>query len=189
MKKETTRKCIVTGKVFEKETLLRFVVLPDGTVVPDFKKKLPSKGVYVSNQKKMLQKAIANNLFAKVLKNGAKSGDVLMVQVENLLKKQALDMVSLAKKAGVLITGMDMVREALKKGKVAFLAEAVDAGEDGHNKIVSLAKGLEIFSLFKIEELDKELARDNTVHLAFVKSSMADAVRETFVRLASFLDN
>ena len=129
MKKETTRKCIVTGKVFEKETLLRFVVLPDGTVVPDFKKKLPGKGVYVSNQKKLLQKAIANNLFAKVLKNGAKSGDVLMEQVENLLKKQALDMVSLAKKAGVLITGMDMVREALKKGKVAFLAIIPVAGQ------------------------------------------------------------
>ena len=189
MKKETTRKCIVTGQILSKDDLLRFVVLPDGMVVPDFKKKLPGKGVYVLNQKKILQKAVQNNLFAKVLKNGAKAGNTLVNQVEMLLKKQALDMVSLAKKAGVLITGMDMVKETLKKGKVAFLVDAVDAGEDGHNKIVSLAKGIEIFSLFKIEELDKELARDNTVHLALVKSDMANAVRETFVRLASFLND
>ena len=189
MKKETTRKCIVTGEVLEKEALLRFVVLPDGEVVPDFKKKLVGKGIYVSNKKTMLQKAITSNLFARVLKNGAKANGVLVEQVENLLKKQALDMISLAKKAGVLIVGMDKVKEILKKNKVAFLMEAVDAGEDGHNRIVSLAKGLDIFSLFKIEELDKELARDNTVHLAFVKSNMADAVRETFVRLALFLNN
>ena len=58
MKKETTRKCIATGEILEKEKLLRFVVLPDNTVVPDFKKKLNGKGVYVKISKKHLEKAL-----------------------------------------------------------------------------------------------------------------------------------
>jgi len=37
--------------------------------------------------------------------------------------------------------------------------------------------------------LDKGLAKDNMVHLAFVKGNMADAVRQSFERLASFLNN
>jgi len=189
MQKETTRKCIVTGEVFEKDQLLRFTVLPDNTIVPDFKKKLPGRGVYVSNAKSLLEKAIKKGIFARSLKSGAKSGMFLAEQVEGLLKKQALDAVSLARKAGVLVVGADQVKEALKKGKVAFLHEALDAAWDGHGKIVSLAKGVEIFSLFKIEELDKELAKDNMVHLAFVKGNMADAVRQSFERLASFLNN
>lgn len=189
MQKETTRKCIVTGKVCEKELLLRFTVTPDGLVVPDFKKRLSGKGVYVLNSKKTLQKAVDAGLFAKALKVKAKAGSELITQVEGLLHKQALDAVSLARKAGDLISGMDKVVEALKKGKAAFLLEASDAGEDGHHRIMAYAKDIEIFSLFKIEELDKELAKENTVHLAFVKGNMAKMVREAFVRLTSFLND
>lgn len=189
MQKETTRKCIVSGEILEKEQMLRFTVTPDGLVVPDFKKKLPGKGIYVINARTALHKAIANNLFAKILKINAKAGKELEEQVEHLLKKQALDAVSLARKAGAMVSGMDKVTEVLKKNKAAFLLEASDAGEDGHKRILAEAKDLEIFNLFKIEELDKELAKENTVHLAFIKGNMAKMVRETFIRLASFLNN
>lgn len=189
MQKETTRKCIVSGQILEKEQMLRFTVTPDGLVVPDFKHKLPGRGIYVMNAKSALQKAIGSGLFAKACKRNAKAGNVLLEQVEHLLNKQALDAISLARKAGAMISGMDKVIDVLKKNKAAFLLEALDAGEDGHKKIVAYAKDLEIFSLFKIEELDKELAKENTVHLAFIKGNMAKMVREAFVRLASFLNN
>ena len=59
MKQETeNRKCIVCGEVKEKELLLRFTLAPDNQVVPDFKKKLPGKGIYVSVSKTALQKAV-----------------------------------------------------------------------------------------------------------------------------------
>ena len=182
MSKETTRKCIVCGEVRAKELMLRFTALPDGRIVPDFKKKLPGKGIYVVNAKSALQKAVANNLFAKALRIKAKVNGELIEQTEHLLYKQALE-------AGALVCGMDKVVDALKKGKAAFLLEAVDAAEDGHQKIVAQAKDLEIFNLFKSEELDKELAKDNTVHLALMKGSMANMVREALVRLTSFLNN
>ena len=189
MKQETTRKCIVTGEILSKESLLRFVALDNNLIVPDFKKKLPGKGIYVKNAKTLLQKAINNNLFGKPLKKSVKATNELVSQVENLLFKQALNSISLARKAGVMISGMDKVKEAIKKNNIAFLLEAQDAGTDGHNKIMSLAQNIEVFNLFKIEELDKELAKTNTVHLAFIKSTMANSVRETFVRLTTFLNN
>ncbi len=189
MKKETTRKCIVSGEVMDKNHLLRFTVTPEGLVVPDFKKRLPGKGVYVCNKKTLLQKAIKNGLFSKALKIKAKADETLVDIVENLLKKQALDSISLARKAGNLICGMDKVLDVLKKNKVAFLIEAMDAGSDGHQRILNLAKDLEVFNLFKVEELDKELAKDSTVHLALIKGDMSNMVREAMVRLASFLNN
>lgn len=189
MPKETTRKCIVCGKVLEKERLLRFSLTPEGVVVPDFKRRLPGKGVYVIATKSALKTAVKNNLFAKALKVKAKANGCLEQQVENILYKQALDAVSLARKAGALVWGMDKVVDAIKKQKVAFLLEAENAAEDGHKKIECLAKNLEIFNLFKIEELDKELAKENTVHLAVLKGDIANMVREKFVRLISFLTN
>ncbi len=186
-KDDVTRKCIVTGKVMNKKDLLRFVVTPDLLVVPDFKKKLPGKGIYVTNSKKILQTAIDKNLFAKASKLNVKPNLDLSLQVEGLLKKKALDAVSLAKKAGILVLGLEKVLEVLKKNSVAFVLEAIDAGEDGHNRIVLQAKDTEIFRLFDVEELDKALNKVNTVHAAFVKSEMAKMVHDEFSKLAEFM--
>ncbi len=190
MKKEDVlRKCIVTGKVQEKDKMLRFTVTPDLTVVPDFKKKLPGRGVYVTNAKSVLKTAIEKNLFAKAMKNKAKANAELEVLVENLLRKKALDAVSLARKAGVLLTGMDKVSEALKHQKVAFVLEALDAGADGEKKIASAARDVEVFRLFDIEELDTALNKVNTVYAAFLKSEMAKMVCNEFNKLADFLNS
>ena len=189
MTKETVRKCIVSGEVLEKENLLRFTVTPDGQLVPDFKKKLPGKGVYVVCKKNALQDAIQKGLFAKALKSKLKVSSDLPDMVETLLKQQVLNAVSLSRKAGELVIGLDKSCEALKKGKVAFLWEASDCGQDSHKKLAAAAKEIEIFNIFKSEELDKELAKDSTVHLAFLKGHTAKMVREAFVRLISFLDN
>lgn len=190
MKKDDVwRKCIVTGEVQDKSKMLRFTVTPDGTVVPDFKKKLSGRGIYVTNSQTALKMAIAKNLFAKAAKGKAKADDELADLVAGLLKKHALNAVSLARKAGILLTGMDKVVDALHKGQVAFILEASDAGEDGHQKIASAAKNLEMFRLFTTEELDTALNKVNTVHAAFLKGEMSHMVYNEFNKLADFLNS
>ncbi len=189
MKQETeNRKCIVCGEVKEKEQLLRFTLTPDNQIVPDFKKKLPGKGIYVSVSKAALLKAIEKNLFAKAVKKNVKVSADLVQTVENILKKKGLESICLAKKAGDLITGFEKVSEKLKYGKIAFLIEAVDAGADGHQKIVSVAKGLDVFALYSVEELDKALDKVNTVHAALLKGDMASLAHRDLMRLQSFLN-
>lgn len=188
MKAVEERKCIVCGKVMEKDSLLRFVVTPDNQVVPDFKKKLPGKGIWVRNSKQALETAVAKNLFSKAAKKQVKA-DGLVEMVENILHKKGLDAVSLARKAGALVTGMEKVSEAVKKEKVAFILEAKDAGADGHERIMRLAKNLKVFRTYDIEELDKALDKVNTVHAAFLKSGMANAVYNEFSRFESFLNS
>lgn len=189
MKTEEERKCIVSGEVMEKDNLLRFTVTPDNQIIPDFKKKLPGKGIWVKNSKKTLQIAIDKNLFSKVLKRNVKVSDELVQIVEELLHKKGLDVISLARKAGVLVTGLEKVSDAIKKGKAAFVLEAKDAGADGHNRIMLLAKDLEVFRTYDIEELDKALDKVNTVHIAFFKSEMAKAVRVEFSKFENFLNS
>ncbi len=189
--KQTTenRKCIVCGEVKEKEQLLRFTLTPDNRIIPDFKKKLPGKGIYVSVSQAALQKAIDKNLFAKAVKKNVKVNAELTQTVENILRKKGLESICLAKKAGVLITGFEKVSEQIKRGKIAFLLEAADAGADGHQKITNLAAGLEIFTIYDVEELDKALDKVNTVHAALLKSDMAKLVHTDLVRLQKFLNS
>lgn len=190
MKQETEeRKCIVTGDVKEKDELLRFTVIPGAKIVPDFKKKLPGRGVFVSNSKTLLVKAIEKKLFTKAFKGKANADADLVVMVEALLNKKGLEVINLARKAGDLLTGFEKVKDALNKGKVAFILEASDAGADGHDKMLAAAKGLDVFMLYNNEELDKALDKVNTVHAAFLKSEMSKTVYKELKRYEQFLNS
>ena len=181
------RKCIVTGEIKEKSQLLRFVITPDKQIVQKKKKKLPGKGVYVSSSYDVLQQAIAKNVFSKVLKKNVKvSADLLQI-VENILHKNALNAISLAKKAGNTVIGMDKVLEALKAGKVQFILEATDAGDDGQKKLSHYTENMQVYRLFSVEELDKALDKGNTVYLAFLKQEMSKMVQDNFEKLSTFL--
>ena len=186
---EITRKCIASGKVLKKQHLLRFVALPNNTIVPDFKKRLPGKGIYVSVSKNMLHKALANNLFSKALKQKLKPIENLEQMVEEILRTSSLQAISLARKAGFMISGLDKVSDAIKKNRVEFLLEASDAGAYGTEKISRLAGDTPIYRLFTTEELDKALDKTNTVHCAFLKSAMSNAVSREFDRLNQFLNS
>ena len=51
---EPERKCIVTGDVQPKAGLIRFVLGPDDTVVPDVLEKLPGRGMWVTADRAVL---------------------------------------------------------------------------------------------------------------------------------------
>ena len=184
---DITRKCIVTGELKEKPQLLRFVMTPDKCIVPDLYKKLPGKGVYVSNSYSVLEQAVHKNLFTKSLKKNVKVSDDLLQIVENMLHKNALNAISLAKKAGNTVIGMDKVLEALKAGKVQFILEATDAGGDGQKKLSHYTENMQVYRLFSVEELDKALDKVNTVYLAFLKTEVSKMVQDNFEKLAVFL--
>lgn len=185
---DISRKCIVSGEVKEIENLLRFTEA-NNMIIPDFNKKLPGKGIYVENSITALKKAISKKLFSKVYRKNLNETEDIISQVIHLLKKKGLDSINFSKKAGVLITGFEKVKDVIVHNKVAFLLQATDAGEDGRKKMSSLAKNLEIFSLYTIEELDKALDKTNTVHVAFKRSPMANSTHNDLTKLQNFLNN
>ena len=186
---DIARKCIVTGEIKEKSQLLRFVLTPDKQIVPDLYKKLPGKGIYVSDSYTLLKQAIDKNIFAKVLKKNAKANKELLQMVENCLHKNALNAISLAKKGGITVIGLDKVLAALKENKLAFLLEARDAGQDGLKKLQNYISGLSVYRLFNVEDLDKTLDKVNTVYIGFLKAEMSVMVKDNFDRLSLFLQD
>ncbi len=64
----TERMCAVSREVKPIEDLLRFVVGPDGSVLPDLKRNLPGRGLWVTATRKVLDQAVKRNLFGKGFK-------------------------------------------------------------------------------------------------------------------------
>jgi len=183
------RKCVLTGKVLPKDELLRFILLKDGTVLPDFNKKLDGHGFYLSNSKALLQELSAKaNPLNKILHTKTIIREDMPQIVEQILYKRGLDAVNLARKAGDLISGFEKIKEAIAKGKAAFVIEATDAGDDGKQKIAAMSKDVEKFIIYDVAALSKALNRENTVHLAVKKGPMSVMVQNALRRYQTFLN-
>ena len=88
------RTCIVERRPTGPDELIRFVVSPDGAVVPDLKRNLPGRGCWVTADREHVDKAAKKGLFAQALKSGALKSEVIVPQdlggmVDRLLAKSA----------------------------------------------------------------------------------------------------
>jgi hypothetical protein len=82
-KKIPMRKCVVTNERFEKKALLRVVRTPDGEVVFDSTGKANGRGVYLSKDKKVIEKAQKHNILSKHL-NVSVPDEVFKVLLEEV---------------------------------------------------------------------------------------------------------
>ncbi len=117
--------CIVTRNPGSDDTLIRFARAPDGVVVPDLAAKLPGRGVWVTCSAKTLGEAIKKQAFARGFEEECTVPDGMVDLVRQLLRKQAVSHLALARKAGVAVQGFTKVEEALRKSPVRVLLHAV----------------------------------------------------------------
>ena len=69
----TERFCVVEREVRPVEELIRFVVGPDGAVVPDLKRNLPGRGLWVTATHQAVDQAFRRKLFAKGFKRDVRT--------------------------------------------------------------------------------------------------------------------
>jgi predicted RNA-binding protein YlxR (DUF448 family) len=173
------RSCALTRLRRPKDELIRFVVGPDGMVVPDLKEKLPGRGVWLTAAHDTIAKAAKRNVFARALKTEAKVPEDLTGQVDRLLAGAALSALGLANKAGEAVFGHTNVEEALDKGRVLALVHAKEAAEDGCRKLDGKAKGsregspIPAIRAFGTDELSLASGRTNVIHAALIQGGAA----------------
>jgi predicted RNA-binding protein YlxR (DUF448 family) len=110
------RSCALTRVRRPKDELIRFVLGPDGAIVPDLKEKLPGRGVWLTADQDIVAKAAKRNVFARALKTEAKVPEGLAGLVDRLLGDAALSALGLANKAGEAVFGHAKVEEQAKVG-------------------------------------------------------------------------
>ncbi len=185
MKPNPERSCIITREAKAKEALIRFVVAPDGKLVADLSGKLPGRGIYVSCSKLLVAEAIAKRAFSRAAKQQVQIPEGLLATIEQQLARKVANALSLARKAGQVVTGFEKVEASAKKGEVEALVHAADAGEDGIKKL-SFYKGPVIDCLPR-ELLSEVLGRENAVHAAVIHGPAAAFFIEEARRFALFL--
>lgn len=172
-RRSLSRLCLATGEVKPVGEMIRYVVAPDGGIVPDLTHKLPGRGAWVTASASALKTAIDRRAFARAFRGKGKVDSALPALVDKLLFKAAIDSLSIANKAGQVLTGFEKIRERLGGKRVIALLHASDAGEDGRAKLNAAAYAAspdtaEEIRLFSGEQLDLALGRPNVVHAALL---------------------
>jgi uncharacterized protein len=179
--------CAVTREEASEDALIRFAVAPDLGVVPDLQAKLPGRGVWVSCSRTTLADAMKRQVFARGFEVEAVVPEGLLDLVGVLLRKQAVNQISLARKAGVAVQGFTKVEEAVRKGGVRVLLHTEGAGEDGVSKLDRLAGNKTVISnSFRGDEMDLAFGRPNVIHAAIAASGLADRLVVNLQRLAIY---
>jgi predicted RNA-binding protein YlxR (DUF448 family) len=166
---------VVTRAHRPKDDLIRFVLGPDGTIVPDLKEKLPGRGVWLTAAHDTVAEAVKRRAFGRALKAETKPVEGLADQVGALLAEAALGALAMANKAGAVVFGHAKVEEALAKGRVLALIHARDAAEDGCRKLDGKARSasggrwIPAVRAFDADELSLASGRTNVIHAALIQ--------------------
>ena len=180
------RRCLVTREVKERDRMVRFVLDPAGQVVPDVDGRLPGRGMWLSADRNVLNKAVVANVFARAARGRVQVAADLSEQVERLLVSRALDCLGLARRAGQVAMGFDQVRACLRSSSAAVLIAAADSAADGRRKLRRLAPDLPVITAFSKAELGAALGRDGIVHVAVAPGGLARRLIACVRRLAGF---
>lgn len=180
------RRCIVTGEVRPKAELLRFVVGPDATIVPDISGRLPGRGLWTVARRDIVQQAVAKRLFARAARAQVTADAALADRVERLLAERCCEWLGLARRAGQAVAGFVKVRDLLAAGEASVLVEAADGGADSRGKLQALAPGLPVVDGLRSAELSAALGREHVVHAAVMPGSIAASLQVDAARLDGF---
>ncbi|SEN30307.1 hypothetical protein SAMN04489859_100426 [Paracoccus alcaliphilus] len=172
---EPERRCIVTGEVQPRRGLIRFVVGPDGLIVPDLAEKLPGRGIWVAADRAAIEKAAAKGLFARAARAQVKVPDGLADLVEAGVARRVVELIGLARKSGKAVAGFEKVKGWLAEGRAKVLLQASDGSERGKGKLWT-PEGGRWFGCLTASELGLSFGRDHVIHSALALGGLTDKV-------------
>ncbi|MGH1350713.1 MAG: RNA-binding protein [Methyloligellaceae bacterium] len=191
---DTLRQCVVTREKLDVNELVRFVLDPNGLVVPDLKRKLPGRGVWVTAKADKIEIALKKGVFKKAFRQSVEVADDLVEQIDRLMRTAALQRLALTNKAGQLILGFAKVDAALSKKSILALIHASSASSDSRSKLSNKWRGLQgdkrssqrTVECFSGEQLSVALGKPNVVHGALVSGGASGSFLEAVSRIESY---
>ncbi len=185
------RRCIATGDKLPREAMIRYVVSPEGALVPDLKAALPGRGFWTRAERAVVDLAVKKGLFRKAAARAGHEGALALPEgladrIEELLARRTLDYLGLARRAGEVIAGFDKIDTYIRKAPVGLLVAASDGAADGKRKLAQIAREAPRIEILTSAELSLALGRENVIHAAFKPGRLADQFLGEARRLAGF---
>ena len=163
-------------------------------MIPDLKRKLPGRGLWVSASRRTVAEAVRRHQFSKGFKRDVRAAATLPADTEALLVRSATEALAMAAKAGQVVSGFCQGRgRRSQQGQAEALIHASDGAADGIRKLDAIARQrsgnhgespeFPIVTALTSAELDLALGRSNVIHAAL----LAGPASKTFLSRCQIL--
>jgi len=188
------RTCVVTRARLSPDEMIRFVAGPAGDVVPDIRRRLPGRGVWVSADAATVRQAVKGGSFARGLKTAVKAPQKLAGGGGAPLERGALQSPAMGHKAGLGGVGAAQSEgQAPRRGGGGPLRTPGGGPGGGAEKGPApraappgAAETVPIVDLFQSSQLDLALGRSNVIHAALRRGAASLAFLARCGRLARY---
>lgn len=173
------RRCIVTRERLPKEQLIRFVVGPDKTLVPDLTATLPGRGIWLSASGDVLETARAQGGLGRVFARAARGPVVVPSDLSGVLEaalaRRIGELLGLARRAGQAVAGFDKAREWLRAGRSRLILQASDGSAAERARFLSGGgEGVTVVDPLTAAALGQVFGRDHVVHVAITPGRLSE---------------
>ncbi len=172
----SVRRCLVTGAERPKVELVRFVVGPEGDIVPDLEEKLPGRGLWLSADRDVLNTSTSGRVFAKAARKKVVVPDDLADRLEVLIAARTMDLIGLARRSGSVVSGFEKVRAFLKEGRKGILLAASDGASGGRKKLLGTGSNRTELDVLDSTELGQAIGREQVVHAIVAAGPLAERI-------------
>lgn len=166
--------------------MLRFVVGPGGTIVPDISARLPGRGIWLSARRDVLEGAVKRGAFARAARSPVLLPPDLTGTVVAGLLRRVGDTIGLARRAGHAVAGFTKAREWVQAGRAGLVVQAKDGSPDERARLMSGSSVTAVQPL-TATELAAVFGRDHVVHVAILAGRLADAIAIEAERLSGMI--
>lgn len=191
-RRATSRLCALTRVARPISELIRLTADPAGRIVADIRNRLPGRGVWITNDRKILGDAIRRKIFSRALKSPVTVPDDFESQVGELLRRDALQMLAIANKAGAVTAGFAKIEGM--KGPLLALIQASDGSESEIARLQGLCRARArgqtdpaAIRIFSASEIGLSLGREHVIHAALAVHHAGAAFLDRARRYVEFM--
>ena len=169
--------------------MIRFVVGPDRSIVPDLAATLPGRGIWLSARGDVLETARAQGGLGRAFARAARGPVIvppdLRAGLEAALIRRIGELIGLARRAGQAVAGFDKAREWLRTGRVGLIVQASDGSAAERARFLSgAANSVAVWDPLPAAALGRVFGRDHVVHVAIAPGRLAGRLMVEAERLS-----
>ena len=171
------------------DDFIKFSMSPDNALVPDLYNNLPGRSVWLPANKSM----ITDILKKEELKTYFGIPNILTsnfsILIEKILKRKILNSVSLTKKAGYLVMGIDAIKAQLLDKKHCLVITAKGAKSLPKHSIFSDKSVLCFENFFDQKDLEKSTGKNKVKYVGIFSKNFKKTIQVDLNKLKGFIDN
>lgn len=180
------RTCLGCREAVDQDSLVRYVLSPEGKVLIDYGRKLPGRGAYTHFDAGCLRAAVKRRQFDRAFRGSSQVDETaLLGDLKQQVREKVRNLLGMARKAGQAVSGSTLVLSELENPVppvLVLIAEDISAniGEKVYRRAEK--SGVACHRLFDKDLLGHLLGKGERSVVAFRESPLVASIRKELIR-------